>query len=339
MAGAVFRPQAPAWKTALFGVPPSSRRLVQKPTLFFIDNDSLFYARTALGEASHEDAKVTMSPAFRRMLRELDGTRSVADLAALFPHLDQEDLQMWVGELLRQQMIEPSQTLSAEERARQRETPQAARPAARPASAPTPPAGQAPAVAVSEQEVQQIAEEIQPWLAELGRTPNQPSADGLSRTARMAAVEATTTASSMGREGFFMSPDSPRQPLEPGAQRLILVVEDDQLQATMVSRILESAGYRVKVADTGAKASAAMTARPAPDLVLLDVELPDTDGFALLKQMRAHPMLQWMRVVMLTSRADRADIAKGVLLGADGYLTKPFRPETMKMALRQALPE
>jgi CheY-like chemotaxis protein len=322
---------------------------VQKPTLFFIDKDSLFYARTALGEASHGDPKVTMSPAFRRMLRELDGTRSVADLAALFPHLDQEDLQMWISELLHQQMIEPAQALTPAERSRQRETPAPA-PAPVQASvapprartlAPTPPAGAASkaAPARAEQDVQQIAEEIQPWLAELGKTPSTPAENGLSRTARMAAVEASSTASSMGREGFFMSPDSPRQPLAPGAQRLILVVEDDELQAAMVSKILESAGYQVKVARDGAEATAAMTTRPAPDLVLLDVELPDTDGFTLLKQMRAHPLLQWMRVVMLTSRADRADIAKGVLLGADGYLTKPFRPETMKMALRQALPD
>ena len=314
---------------------------MQKPTLFFIDKDSLFYARTALGEASHDDPKVTMSPAFRRMLRELDGTRSVADLAALFPHLDQEDLQMWISELLHQQMIEPSQPLRPGEQARQREAPAKtpATPARARTPAPTPPAGAAPAPVVAEQEVRQIAEEIQPWLEELGRAPNTPAAGSLSRTARMAAVEASSTASSMGREGFFMSPDSPRQPLAPGAQRLILVVEDDELQALMVSKILESAGYQVKVARNGAKATAAMTTRPAPDLVLLDVELPDTDGFTLLKQMRAHPMLQWMRVVMLTSRADRADIAKGVLLGADGYLTKPFRPETMKMALKQALPE
>jgi len=162
--------------------------------------------------------------------------------------------------------------------------------------------------------------------------------DDLSRSVRMAAVEASSTASSIGREGFFMSPDGPRQPLTPGAQRLILVVEDDQLQAAMVSRILESEGYKVKVAASAAQANAALLQRPVPDLVLLDVELPDTDGFAILKQMRAHPVFQLLRVVMLTARADRADIAKGVLLGADGYLTKPYRPEMIKMAIRQAMP-
>jgi DNA-binding response OmpR family regulator len=153
----------------------------------------------------------------------------------------------------------------------------------------------------------------------------------------MAAVEASTTASSMGREGFFMSPGSARPALMAGAQRLILVVEDDQLQAHMVAKILETEGYLIRVAASGEASRSALLERPVPDLVLLDVELPDVDGFTLLKQMRAHPLYQLLRVVMVTARADRADIAKGILLGADGYLTKPFRPEMIKMAVRQAL--
>lgn len=307
---------------------------MSKDTLFFIDPDTLFYTRTAQGENALTDTAVTLSPAFRRMLKELDGTRSVADLAPLFPHLDHEDLQMWIGELLHQQLIAPSESLTKTQRVRRREAPARA-----PAPPVTPPGGVAPPPVApkAEAEVRQIAEEIQPWLAELGKAPATP--DQLGRTVRMAAVEATSTASSVGREGFFLSPDSPRQPLPEGAKRLILVVEDDEMQATMVTRMLEIDGYQVRVARDGAQAQAAMQQRPTPDLVLLDVELPDTDGFAILKQMRAHPMLRLLRVVMLTARADRADIAKGVLLGADGYLTKPFRPETIKMALRQALPD
>ena len=300
---------------------------MKNDTLFFVEDSSLFYARTALGETSYQDPGISMSPAFRRMLRELDGTRSMAELAPLFPHLDHEDLQMWIGELLHQQMIQPRSA-----RAEKFDSLRSA-----PAPSVAPPAPHAPAKA--EQQVREIAEEIQPWLAELGRSASQPAPDGeLSRTVRMAAVEASSTAHSIGREGFFMSPDGPRHPLKAGAQRLILVVEDDQLQAAMVSRILEMDGYQVKVAPNAASANAALVERPMPDLVLLDVELPDTDGFTMLKQMRAHPVFQMLRVVMLTARADRSDIAKGVLLGADGYLTKPFRPEMIKMAIRQAMP-
>lgn len=291
-----------------------------------MDNDITFYVRTALGDASHGDPEVTMSPAFRRMLRELDGTKSVTALAPLFPHLDAEDLHLWLSELLRQKMIQLNP----------KRQPGAAQPTGAEVPAPAPAASATPPRA--EQEVRQIAMEIQPWLNQLGKGVHQPDPeDDLTRTARMAAVEASTTASSMGREGFFMSPEGARQPLEPGAQRLILVVEDDELQARMAARILESEGYAIRVAASGKAARGALLERPVPDLVLLDVELPDTDGFTILKQMRAHPLNQLLRVVMLTARADRADIAKGILLGADGYLTKPYRPEMIKMAVRQAL--
>jgi CheY-like chemotaxis protein len=295
-----------------------------------VDNDLIFYVRTELGDASYENPEVTMSPAFRRMLRELDGTKNVSELAPLFPHLDAEDLDLWLSELLRQKMIQriPRRLASAAQRIREAAPVQAA------------PGAQAPVATApkAEQEVREIAQEIQPWLTELGRPARPPEPGGeLTRTARMAAVEASTTASSIGREGFFMSPDSKRQPLVPGARRLILVVEDDELQARMVSRILEIDGHQIRVAASGAAANAALLERPVPDLVLLDVELPDTDGFTILKQMRAHPLYQLLRVVMLTARADRADIAKGILLGADGYLTKPFRPEMIRMAVSQAL--
>jgi DNA-binding response OmpR family regulator len=134
-----------------------------------------------------------------------------------------------------------------------------------------------------------------------------------------------------------MNPETAHKPLAAGVQRLILVVEDDEIQARIVGKILEKDGYRVRLAHNGAAVISALRERPTPDLVLLDVELPDTDGFKILEQLRAHRNFKRIRVVMVTGRTDRADIAKGVLLGADGYLTKPFRPDMIKIAVRQAL--
>ncbi len=303
-----------------------------------MDNSQIFYSRTALGDVSYDDTGVTMSPAFRRMLRELDGTRSLAEVGALFPHLDAEDLELWISELVRQQMIEPVAGRQVPGACAIREAPPAAPKPAQPLRQ-TPPAA---TPRKADAEVGAIAAEIAPWLAELGNEQGKAAsatacAQDPGRTARMVAVEASTTASSIGREGFFMSPDSGRQALTPGAPRLILVVEDDQMQAAMVRKILELDGYGVRVASDGPSARAALLERPVPDLMLLDVELPGTDGFTILKQLRAHPLYQLLRVVMLTARADRADIAKGIMLGADGYLTKPFRPEMIKLAVRQAL--
>jgi len=300
-----------------------------------MDNDITFYVRTELGDASHGDPGVTMSPAFRRMLRELDGSKSVSDLAPLFPHLDAEDLGLWLAELLRQKMIRlaPGRAVAGQYK------PEAARATA--ASPGQPPVAQRSGAAQQqrvEHEVRQIALEIQPWLNQLDARVRPPDPDNeFTRTARMAAVEASTTANSIHREGFFLSPGGERQPLDPDADRMILVVEDVQLEAQVVASILSSEGYQVRLAASAEAARAVLLARPVPDLLLLDVELPDTNGFTFLKQLRAHPFYHLLRVVMLTGRSNRADFAKGILLGADGYLTKPFRAEMIKLAVHRAL--
>ena len=208
-----------------------------------MENDLVFYVRTEFGDACREDPEVTMSPAFRRMLRELDGTRSVTELQPLFPHLDAEDLELWLSELERQKMITraPGRMASAAQRIREA-----------PPAPPSTPRVTPPAPKKAEQEVRQIAEKIQPWLSEIGKATRPPEPGGeFTRTARMVAVEASTTASSMGREGFFMSPAGARQPLSSDGQRLILLVEDDDMQAQMAARILETDGYRIRLAASG----------------------------------------------------------------------------------------
>ena len=175
-----------------------------------MDNSQFFYSRTALGDVSYDDTGVTMSPAFRRMLRELDGTRSLAEVGALFPHLDAEDLELWISELVRQQMIEPVAGRQVRGARAIREAPPAA--ISTHAAGGATPLGQTPPAAQARKadaEVGQIAAEIAPWLAELGNEQGKAasataSAQDPGRTARMVAVEASTTASLImsGRKGL-----------------------------------------------------------------------------------------------------------------------------------------
>ncbi|MDB5804737.1 MAG: hypothetical protein JWN73_2059 [Betaproteobacteria bacterium] len=270
--------------------------------------------RTAAGEAAQADPQSRMSPAFRRMLRLLDGSRSLADLAPDFPQLDPEDLRLWISELLRQKMIKRAPSLTSSQRLRMR--------------------ANTPAM---EMQVQKIAEEIRPWLAGKDIEHSRPRPAQLARTARLAAIEARTAAGSIGREGFFLNSE-PGKKRVPARSALVLVVEDDPIQAKIIGKFLERDGHQVRVAHTGEAAQAALREKPAPALVLLDVDLPDMDGFALLEQIRAQRGTQNPRVIMVTGHAARADIAKGVVLGADGYLTKPFRPEMLKQAVSHLLP-
>ena len=122
-----------------------------------------------------------------------------------------------------------------------------------------------------------------------------------------------------------------------GKKQLVLIVEDDPLQLAMLRTIVNKEGHDIAIAGNRAEVLAALNRLPYPDLLLLDVQLPDVDGFMILEKVKQHPALKAARVVMVTARTERADIAKGVLLGADGYITKPYRPATMSAAIRQAL--
>src|SRR5205823_15087645 len=122
---------------------------------------------------------------------------------------------------------------------------------------------------------------------------------------------------------------------EPMAQT-ILVVDDEPRIVDLVTTILETHGYRVIEAADGDAALVAVREQ-LPDLVLLDVMLPGDDGFTVLKEIRA---LSNVPVIMLTVQASEADKVRGLDLGADDYIAKPFGPRELvsrvKAMLRRA---
>jgi two-component system OmpR family response regulator len=111
----------------------------------------------------------------------------------------------------------------------------------------------------------------------------------------------------------------------------ILVVEDDPRLAELLARGLGAEGLLVDLAPTGGRALDAV-AEMAYDVVILDVGLPDTDGFALCRQLRAREV--WTPVLMLTARTAVADRVDGLDAGADDYLAKPFALEELLARLR-----
>ncbi|MEA2506601.1 MAG: two-component system, OmpR family, response regulator [Actinomycetota bacterium] len=101
----------------------------------------------------------------------------------------------------------------------------------------------------------------------------------------------------------------------------ILVVEDELKMARLLKRGLEEAGYSVDIATTAREAVWLGTENPY-DAVTLDLMLPDEDGFEVCKKLRENG--QWAPVLMLTARSSVADRVRGLDVGADDYLTKPF---------------
>ena len=108
----------------------------------------------------------------------------------------------------------------------------------------------------------------------------------------------------------------------------VLVVDDDPDIRMLVAFALEDSGYTVRQATDGATALAAL-AQEAPDAMVLDVMMPGTDGFGVLRGMRAERLAPDTRVLILTCKTEERDHLRGWELGADEYLTKPFDPEEL----------
>jgi two-component system cell cycle response regulator DivK len=104
---------------------------------------------------------------------------------------------------------------------------------------------------------------------------------------------------------------------------LILIVEDNERNLELVRDLLQVKGYRTLEA-TDARGGVALAAAHRPDLVLMDVQLPDEDGVAALRRLRAEPALASIPVVALTAFAMRHDRERFLAVGFDGYIAKPI---------------
>ena len=122
-----------------------------------------------------------------------------------------------------------------------------------------------------------------------------------------------------------------------GTRYAVLMIEDNVPFITAVKMLLKLEGYEVRVATNPDEIVAALRGVPLPDAILLDVNLPGTDGFSILARIRQHPALKPIPVIMLTAQASRGDVLRGLSGGADGYITKPFEHEALMNSLRAVL--
>ncbi|MBI2113706.1 MAG: response regulator [candidate division NC10 bacterium] len=115
---------------------------------------------------------------------------------------------------------------------------------------------------------------------------------------------------------------------DPTAPDRILLVEDDPLQAAVVTDLLALHGYAVSTQQTLGEARAVIRDAP-PDLLLLDRILPDGDGAALCRELKAEEATREIQIIILTARDRVEDRVEGLLGGADDYILKPFHPEEL----------
>lgn len=116
----------------------------------------------------------------------------------------------------------------------------------------------------------------------------------------------------------------------------VLVVEDEPNIVDSLSFLMKQAGYRVWIARDGDTALR-MMASEMPNLVLLDVMLPRRDGYQVCQAIRANPEWNGVRVIMLSAKGRELDRRKGIALGADDYITKPFSTREIVERVRRTL--
>ena len=124
---------------------------------------------------------------------------------------------------------------------------------------------------------------------------------------------------------------------KPPTEIALLIVEDDPDLAALAERRMQLVGYQVRVAHTHRAFIESLRDHGAPQVVLLDVDLPDGNGFDILTYIRCHPQLSLLPVIMLTARNEESDIRKGLELGADGYIPKPYAKSVLIDTVRQVL--
>ena len=117
---------------------------------------------------------------------------------------------------------------------------------------------------------------------------------------------------------------------------LVLIADDDADILSLVKAVLERSGYEVAAASDGAEALASVRARK-PDLAVLDIAMPEVDGLEVLRRLRADPTTSELPVVLLSARAQEADVERGFAIGASAYLKKPFSPRELSEHVAELL--
>jgi len=155
----------------------------------------------------------------------------------------------------------------------------------------------------------------------------------LAKTAVVAGATLLRSGSFLADERIANLPPLAKKP----AETVILLVEDDPDQMALGQLRLTMAGYKVRSVDRAKALSRFLREEARPDLLLLDVMLPDGNGFDILGQLRARPDFATLPIVLLTVKAELANIRNGLALGADGYITKPYSKNQLAEVIGRVL--
>ncbi len=169
---------------------------------------------------------------------------------------------------------------------------------------------------------------------------DQPAAQPTAEATEQARGEAESGTAALKLDGYYVSiARKAAKRIEPASATgySVLVVEDDLELQRSLKFLLTMEKYKPRTASNKAEILEALRLPPLPDVVLLDIGLPDTNGFEVLARMRGYPQLKTIPVIMLTGHSQREEVMRGLAGGADGYITKPFDRDVLLTAIRAVL--
>lgn len=117
----------------------------------------------------------------------------------------------------------------------------------------------------------------------------------------------------------------------------VLVIEDNEQNMYLVTFILEKSGYEVIQAQDGQE-GIGLADQVKPDIILLDIQLPNMDGYAVAQEIKANPGLDGIPIIAVTSYAMAGDRERIIAAGCEGYIEKPIDPDTFMRQVKQFLP-
>ncbi len=280
--------------------------------------------RTRQGAVALNDQNFPLSGGFRKFLSLVDGKRTGRALLEQMPTLDEEDLSLWCGELMRQDLIAVKGDLPPEDAAFSLTTEMPIYGIG--TLGKTGPSTTIDAGSLISDITANVARSLEPTI-------NPNTEKKMTRTARLAAVESVSSFPAMGQSGYFIYPDAgvglPPQPR-------VCIATHDVAQAKLLGLLIKRAGAVVGAVTTRAGLLGLLrSAQARPHMLFLDAEMPEIDGFRALETINATPTLKSMRVVLLSNRGERADLARAMMQGAAGYIIKPLKREVMEAAMAQ----
>jgi len=306
-------------------------------------NPADVYVRTAAGAAAMDDMSRALSVGFREMLKAIDGKRAVAQMREIFPRLDEEDIALWLQELLRMKLIDLADVPF--------DLPE---PKAVPAHA-APGAMDAAGASADIFDVAVMAANVEQWLMKDTESFSRVRKVDLNKTIQMATLQSNQALESLHGHGYFANLLEPlpmaRQPaprksappaddVKPRAaarKSLALVFESDPADAVVLAGLLNAVGYQAQMCGSRQQLLLLLNQPAVPEVIFLKLGAKDVDVFKVLEKLRMHPRLGKVAVVMMSDQPSREDIAKSILLGATGWISKPYTAEVLAGAIMGVL--